>query len=103
MQASIAAALRRHPLLASCTPLELARLLSGTRQCQFEPGAELFQAGAAADDYYWILDGEAELLAADGGARWRLAAGQGFGAEVFAEVPRHLVAARAASRLSVLR
>jgi len=103
MQAFIAAALRRHPLFASCTPLELSRLLSGTQRLQFAAEAELFEAGANADFYYWILEGEAELLAPDGDTRWQLQAGRGFGAEVFADMPRRLVTARAAGPLTVLR
>jgi len=101
MQASIATVLGQHPLLADCAPLELARLLSGTVQCEFAAGTDIFQAGAAADYYYWILAGEAELVAAN--ERWQLGADQGFGAEAFADVPRHLVSARAATTLSVLR
>lgn len=101
MQASIATVLGQHPLLADCSSLELARLLSGTVQCEFAAGSEIFEAGSAADYYYWILAGEVELLSAD--ERWRFGADHGFGAEAFADVARHLVGARALTALSVLR
>lgn len=103
MPASIATVLAQQPLLADCTPLELARLLSGTTECHFAADSILFRAGAAADFYYWILDGEVELVAENGTGRWRLNADQGFGAEAFADVALHLVSARALSAVRVLR
>lgn len=101
MQASIAAALCKHPLFASCTRIELARLLGGTDQHEIAADTEIFQAGADADYYYWILSGTVDLSTEHN--TWRAGADEGFGAEAFAENRQYLLTARAATPLIALR
>jgi hypothetical protein len=101
MQAFIAAALRKHPLFANGTRIELARLLGGTDHREIAVDTEIFQAGADADYYYWILSGSVELSTEHN--TWRMGPGEGFGAEAFAEDCQYLLSARVATPLTALR
>ena len=104
-QAEIATALRECPLLAACTPQEHARLLAAAQCCEFPAGTDIIRAGEPADHYYRILDGAAELIAAQ--ARRTLGPGDDLGAEALADAPagqaRYLATARAATAVSALR
>ncbi len=100
----IAALLGQHALLADCSALERARLLAAVAPCRFAAGSTLYDAGAQAGHYHWIVQGEVELLLPEPRA---LGAGEGFGAEAFADGPpgqtRYLAGARAATDVLVLR
>lgn len=101
VKSELAAELAALPLLDGCTPMERARLLAGCERVTLPAGATLFEAGASADRYYWIVDGEVELQAADG-RRSMIAAGNGCGGEALATPPRYLASARANTSLQAL-
>ena len=102
--ADITAAIASHPLLAGCSTLERAKLLSACQPCQFSAGATLIEAGAQAEHYYWIVQGEAELQCPQ---PQPLGPGEGLGQEAFADGPaahtRYLASARARTPVQALR
>ncbi len=102
--ADITAAIASHPLLAGCSTLERAKLLSACQPCQFSAGATLIEAGAQAEHYYWIVQGEAELQCPQ---PQPLGPGEGLGQEAFADGPathtRYLASVRARTEVQALR
>ena len=102
--ADITAAIAAHPLLAGCSTLERAKLLSACQPCQFSAGATLIEAGAQAEHYYWIVQGEAELQCPQ---PQPLGPGEGLGQEAFADGPathtRYLASVRARTEVQALR
>jgi sigma-B regulation protein RsbU (phosphoserine phosphatase) len=64
--------INRVPLFASLSPGEMKRLADSLRPVEFPAGTLLFREGETANQFYFLLDGEIEIIKALGTAEERL-------------------------------
>jgi di/tricarboxylate transporter len=95
-----AARLQEDVLIGGASPPSMARLLAQASRRQFGAGSPIYAAGAAADCFYLLLEGEVELVSPLGSRR-AVRAGR-FGEEAASAAHAYLTAAFAVADTTVL-